>query len=143
MFENFSSDIIQTMKCFPLENFNWSCQVENTKINSQLNFNPGLPLIGFWTTLHWSTLEMNFIFLHTMYYSLYYYCYCYFQEHFFDIIRMIHFMHFYFRDRKENVEKWSGGFVQRRLHYSLFAITKSSREQPWQLWLNSTALRCF
>ena len=64
MFENFSSDIIQTMKCFPLENFNWSCQVENTKINSQLNFNPGLPLIGFWTTLPWSTLEMNFIFLH-------------------------------------------------------------------------------
>ena len=51
MFENFCSDIIQTMKCFALENFNWSCQVEHTKINSRLNFNPGLPLIAFCNNL--------------------------------------------------------------------------------------------
>ena len=50
MFENFSSDIIQTMKCFALESFNLSCQAEHTKINGGLNFNPGLVLIAFWTT---------------------------------------------------------------------------------------------
>ena len=50
MFENFCSDIIQTMKCFTLESFNLSCQAEHTKINSRLNFNPGLALIAFWTT---------------------------------------------------------------------------------------------
>ena len=50
MCENFCSDIIQTMKCFPLERFNLSCQAEHTKINSRLNFNPGLALIAFWTT---------------------------------------------------------------------------------------------
>ena len=50
MFENFCSDIIQTMKCFALENFNLTCQAEHTKINSRLNFNPGLVLIAFWTT---------------------------------------------------------------------------------------------
>ena len=38
MFENFCSDIIQTMKCFALERFNLSCQVEHAKINSRLNF---------------------------------------------------------------------------------------------------------
>ena len=42
MFENFCSDIIQTMKCFALESFNLSCQVEHTKIKSQLNFNSEL-----------------------------------------------------------------------------------------------------
>ena len=47
MFENFSSDIIQTMKCFALESFNLSCQAEHTKINGGLNFNPGLVLIAF------------------------------------------------------------------------------------------------
>ena len=46
MFENFCSDI-QTMKCFALESFNLSCQAEHTKINSRLNFNPGLALITF------------------------------------------------------------------------------------------------
>ena len=50
MFENFCSDIIQTMKCFTLESFNLSCQAEHTKINSRLNSNPGLALIAFWTT---------------------------------------------------------------------------------------------
>ena len=50
MFENFCSDIIQIMKCFALESFNLSCQTEHTKINSQLNFNPGLVLIAFSTT---------------------------------------------------------------------------------------------
>ena len=50
MFENFCSDIIQTMKCFALESFNLICQAELTKINSRLNFNPGLELIAFWTT---------------------------------------------------------------------------------------------
>ena len=50
MLENFCSDIIQTMKCFALERFNLSCQSEHTKINSRLNFNPGLALIAFWTT---------------------------------------------------------------------------------------------
>ena len=50
MRENFCSDIIQTMKCFPLESFNLSCQAEHTKINSRLTFNPGLALIAFWTT---------------------------------------------------------------------------------------------
>ena len=50
MFEIFCSDIIQTMKCFALESFNLSCQAEHTKINSRLNFNPGLALITFWTT---------------------------------------------------------------------------------------------
>ena len=50
MFENFCSDIIQIMKCFALESFNLSCQTENTKINSRLNFYPGLTLIVFWTT---------------------------------------------------------------------------------------------
>ena len=47
MFENFSSDIIQSMKCFALESFNLSCQAEHTKINIRLNFNPGLALIAF------------------------------------------------------------------------------------------------
>ena len=42
MFENFCSDIIETMKCFALESFNLSYQAEHTKINSRLNFNPGL-----------------------------------------------------------------------------------------------------
>ena len=51
MFENFCSDIIQIMKCFTLKSFNLSCQAEHTKINGQLNFNPGLALIVFWTTL--------------------------------------------------------------------------------------------
>ena len=50
MFENFCSDIIQTMKCFALESFNLNCQAEHTKINSRLDFNPGLALIAFWTT---------------------------------------------------------------------------------------------
>ena len=50
MFENFCSDIIQTMKCFALERFNLSFQAEHTKINSRLNFNPGLSLIAFSTT---------------------------------------------------------------------------------------------
>ena len=50
MFENFCSDIIQTMKCFALESFNLSCQVEHTKIKSRLNVNPGLALIAIWTT---------------------------------------------------------------------------------------------
>ena len=47
MFENFCSDIIQTTKCFALENFNLTCQAEHTKINSRLNLNPGLALIAF------------------------------------------------------------------------------------------------
>ena len=47
MFENFCSDIIQTMKCFALESFNLSCEAQHTKINSRLNFNPGLALIAF------------------------------------------------------------------------------------------------
>ena len=48
MFENFCSDIIQTMKFFALESFNVSCQAEHTKINSRLNFNhAGLALIAF------------------------------------------------------------------------------------------------
>ena len=47
MFKNFCSDIIQTMKCFALESFNLSCQAEHTKINSRLNFNPGIALIAF------------------------------------------------------------------------------------------------
>ena len=42
MFENFCSDIIQTIKCIALH-----CQVEHTKINGRLNFNPGLVLIAF------------------------------------------------------------------------------------------------
>ena len=46
MLENFWSDIIQTMKCFALESFNLSCQAEHTKIDSQLNFNPGLALLN-------------------------------------------------------------------------------------------------
>ena len=50
MSENFCSEIIETMKCFALENFNLSCQAQHTKINSRLNFNPGLALIAFWTT---------------------------------------------------------------------------------------------
>ena len=50
MFENFCSDIIETMKCFALESFDLSCQAEHTKINSRLNSNPGLALITFWTT---------------------------------------------------------------------------------------------
>ena len=50
MFENFCSDIIQTMKCYALESFNLICQAEHTKINSRLNFKPGLALIAFWTT---------------------------------------------------------------------------------------------
>ena len=49
MFENFCSNIIQTMKYFALESFNLS-QAEHTKINKRLNFNPGLVLIAFWTT---------------------------------------------------------------------------------------------
>ena len=47
MFENFCSDTTQTMKCFALESFNLSCQVEHTKINSRLIFYPGLALIAF------------------------------------------------------------------------------------------------
>ena len=47
MFENFCSDIIQTIKCFALESFNLSRQAEHTKINRRLNFNPGLALIAF------------------------------------------------------------------------------------------------
>ena len=47
MFENFGSDIIQTIKCFALENFNLSCQAEHTKINSRSNFIAGLALIAF------------------------------------------------------------------------------------------------
>ena len=47
MFENFYSDIIQTVKCFALESFNLSCQAEHIKINNRLNFNPGLALIAF------------------------------------------------------------------------------------------------
>ena len=31
MFENFWTDIIQTMKCLALESFNFSCQAEHTK----------------------------------------------------------------------------------------------------------------
>ena len=42
MSENFCSDIVQTKKCFALESFNLSCQAEHTKMNSRLNFNPGL-----------------------------------------------------------------------------------------------------
>ena len=53
MFKIFCSDIMQTMKCFALENSNWSCQVEHTKTNSRLNFNPALLLIGFWTSYPW------------------------------------------------------------------------------------------
>ena len=47
MFENFCSDIIETMKYFAKESFNLRCQAEHTKINSRLNFNPGLALITF------------------------------------------------------------------------------------------------
>ena len=47
MFEHFCSDIIQTMKCFSLESLNLSCQAGHTKINSRLNFNPGLALSPF------------------------------------------------------------------------------------------------
>ena len=47
MFENFCSDIIETMKCFALERFDISSRAEHTKINSRLNFNPGLALITF------------------------------------------------------------------------------------------------
>ena len=48
MLENFCSDIIQTMKCFASQSFILCCQAEHTKINSQLNFNPGLaPLSPF------------------------------------------------------------------------------------------------
>ena len=47
MLEHFCSDIIQTMKCFALERFKLSCESEHTKINSRLNFNPGLALIAF------------------------------------------------------------------------------------------------
>ena len=57
MFENFCSDIMQTMKCFALERFNLSCQAEYTKINSRLSFNPGLALIAFWTTHPWRILH--------------------------------------------------------------------------------------
>ena len=53
MFENFCSDIIQTMKCLALESLNLSCQAEHTKINSRLHFKPGLALIAFWTTRPW------------------------------------------------------------------------------------------
>ena len=42
MFENFCSDVIQTMKCFALESFNLSCQAEHQ--------DSGLALIAFWTT---------------------------------------------------------------------------------------------
>ena len=31
MFENFCTDIIQTMKCLALQSFNLSCQAEHTK----------------------------------------------------------------------------------------------------------------
>ena len=47
MFENFCSDIIQTIKCFALESFNLSCQAEHTQISSRLNFDPELALIAF------------------------------------------------------------------------------------------------
>ena len=50
MFENFCSDIVQTMKYFALESFNLICQAEHTKIDSRLNFNPRLALIAFWTS---------------------------------------------------------------------------------------------
>ena len=56
MFENFCSDIKETMKCFALESFNLSCQAEHTKINSRLNFNPGLALIAFSTTRPWLSI---------------------------------------------------------------------------------------
>ena len=36
--------------------FNLSCQAEHTKINSQLNFNPGLAPTAFWTTRPWGQL---------------------------------------------------------------------------------------
>ena len=58
MLENFCSDIIQTMKCFSLESFNLSCQAEHIKINSRLNFNPGLVLIAFRTTRPWSYISI-------------------------------------------------------------------------------------
>ena len=35
MFENFCSDIIQSMKCFALESFNLSCQAEHMYQNKQ------------------------------------------------------------------------------------------------------------
>ena len=56
MFENFCSDIKETMKCFALESFNLSCQAQHTKINSRLNFNPGLALIAFSTTRPWLSI---------------------------------------------------------------------------------------
>ena len=60
MFENFCSDIIQTMKYFALESFNLSCQAEHTKINSRLTFNPGLALIAFWTTRPSATIYKSY-----------------------------------------------------------------------------------
>ena len=54
MFEDFCSDIIQTMRCFALESFILSCQAEHTKMNSRLHFNPGLALIALRTTRPWS-----------------------------------------------------------------------------------------
>ena len=38
MFENFCSDIIQTMKCFALESFNLSCQAEHTKHKQTIKY---------------------------------------------------------------------------------------------------------
>ena len=38
MFENFCSDIIQTMKCFALESFNLSCQAEHAKNKEPIKF---------------------------------------------------------------------------------------------------------
>ena len=63
MFENFCSDIIETMKCFALERFNLSCQAEHTKINSRLNFNPGLALVTFWTTCPCKIRGGNIVYL--------------------------------------------------------------------------------
>ena len=38
MFENFCSDIIQTMKCFALESFNLSCQAETYQNKQPIKF---------------------------------------------------------------------------------------------------------
>ena len=68
MFENFCSDIIQTMKYFALESFNLNCQAEHNKINSRLNFYPGLALIAFSTTRSW--LRTGNLFVHMFSQSL-------------------------------------------------------------------------
>ena len=51
MFEVFSSDIVQILKCFALERLNFSCQTIHTKMKGRLNFNPGLVLIALLTTV--------------------------------------------------------------------------------------------